>query len=194
MKPEPARVGHRGNAVQFGGRNIAVDVSGLPSVNGWFTNNTASGSAFAILDEAQYNTLLFAEAGQGAGNAANQSEARDIIVGTPNNVLGKTVTLSQADANSNGIVVDGNDIVLGHDQFYAVVDGDGVTVIKGGAVRNWQEAAPELGLDVELPFQVDLFQHEERPLASIVYLSARLKQQRHRVYRTVTHIGELQAI
>ena len=65
------------------------------------------------------------------------------------------MTLARADADSNGILVDGSDVELGHDEYYAVIENGSVTVIKGGAARNWQEDAPEPELDSALPFKIE---------------------------------------
>ncbi len=148
---------NKGNAARFSGRKVDVDVNSMPALQGWFSNRASNGNPYAILDEAQYNTLLFAEANNPANQpGAEKSDSRDIIVGTPNPVLGKEVTLARADADSNGIVVDGSDVELAHDEYYAVVEDGAVTVIRAGAARNWQDDAPELRLDAELPFKIEV--------------------------------------
>ena len=144
-----------GSAVQFGGRQLDLDVNAIPALGNWFTNTAANGANFAVLDEAQYQTLALAEVdAAGKPSAADGSDLKDVIVGTANDVGGKTLTLARAEAAGNGIVVDGGEIFLGHDEYYAVAGEDGITVIKGGAVHNWQEKATDVELDVDIPYRM----------------------------------------
>jgi hypothetical protein len=161
-----------GNAARFGGRKVAVDPAQTPAVQVWFTNTTANGTAWAILDEAQYNTLLFAEAAAPGGPAGRQFDSRDIIVGTQNGVIGKDITLVRADAEGNGIRVDGSDVELAHDKYYAIAEGDEITVIKGGAARNWQDEAQGLSLDVQAPYRIEVPESGQKMFFEKTLLSA----------------------
>ncbi len=146
-----------GNAVQFSGRRMKLDAGEIPALGGWFTNATATSAAYAIIDEAQYQTLAFAEADdQGGADGSGAVEAKDVIVGTSNVVGGATLTLANADAAGNGILINGENVFLGHDQYYAMADESGITVIKGGAVHNWQEEVGDAEMSVEVPYKVEI--------------------------------------
>jgi hypothetical protein len=47
-------------------------------------------------------------------------------------------------------------VFLGHDQYYAMADESGITVIKGGAVHNWQEEVGDAGMTVDVPYKVEI--------------------------------------
>lgn len=146
-----------GNAVNFAGRKMKVDVNHLPVMQGWFTNTAADGRKYAVLDEAQYRTLVYADANiNGRQAASGNTEARDVIVGTSSTLNDAPVMLTEADSGGNRIDVNGNEVFLAHDNYYAEVDGDGVSVIKAGTVHYWQEDKGRVNLDVELPHNIEV--------------------------------------
>jgi hypothetical protein len=147
-----------GQVVTVAGRTLTSDaITNLVEAVDWFSNTTADGKQYAVLDEAQYRTLANASVMASPSTAEQQRDQRDVIVGTPNRVAGQDLKLESSDDFGNGLQIGGTPIVLPHEQYLVVNNGAELSVIKAGAVRGWQEDAEEVvELEVEAPFEVEL--------------------------------------
>ena len=154
---------NEGLVVRVSGRNVAVPMLGdIPLLGRLFQSSTANGRRYAMLDEAQYRTLLQ------TGERARQSgirlpdntsdyDRRDVVVGTPNTTAGEDFTLLQGGSTYNGITIDGTRVDLPHNKYLAIDNGSYVTVLRGTEMRNWQEQfqdVPEPATTVAQPLQV----------------------------------------
>ncbi|MFC1497077.1 hypothetical protein ACFLS1_01205 [Verrucomicrobiota bacterium] len=164
---------NRGNAVSVAGNTIDLDVNNVPVVNNWFSNTTATGKKYAILDEAQYRTIVQANAAlSGESLDSERMEKKEVILGTPNGVNGINFTLSDADNDANGLLIEGSEINISHDQYYAVADGKKVSVLKAGELHNWQEEGSDINMEVSIPYKLDIPQAGVRVCFEKTLLSA----------------------
>ena len=154
---------NEGLVVRMSGRNVAVPTLGdIPLLGRLFESNTSGGQRYAVLDEAQYRTLL--QTGKRAGrsgtrlpDSTSDYDRRDVVVGTPNTTAGQEFTLLQGGADYNGIMVDGTRVDLPHHKYLAIDNGGYVTVLKGTEMRDWMEHvqdSPEPAAAVVEPFRV----------------------------------------
>jgi hypothetical protein len=121
-----------------------------------FSNTTTSGKRYAVLDEAEYRTLI-QSADVADGNAPTEKTTkRKVIVGTDNRVADVSFSILQSDADYNGIQIDQTTVNLPNDKYLAIDNGDHVSVLRTGAVRDWQEDASEIDLTAPTPYSVDL--------------------------------------
>ncbi|MCX7049276.1 MAG: hypothetical protein NTX50_27795 [Candidatus Sumerlaeota bacterium] len=158
---------NEGRVVSVAGMNLnggALRGTGL--LTPLFTAQTANGRKYAVLDEAQYQTLAQAAQQTDAfdlpapeGVPIGRQDKREVIVGTPNTVVGQQFRLGQSAAFSNGLIVDGTQIELPNNRYLAVDNGGYITILKAGAVREWQEkdAAPVTLVAPEPPLPEAIF-------------------------------------
>jgi hypothetical protein len=146
-----------GQVVTVAGAAVGVaSVRNAPVVSDWFTNRTSDGRNFAVLDEAQYRTLLQTAANPDGNPGPTRPEQRAVVVGTDSRVAGEDVRLVRGGAEYNGLAVGGSEIELPHEKYLVVDNGSYASVIKTGALRNWQEERPavELAVAEDLPIAV----------------------------------------
>ncbi len=127
------------------GSNVKVPLLGdIPLLGKLFHERLQEGQRYAILDEAEYRTLLDAGNRISAGQQDSVVDAtdRDVIVGSWNTAAGQDFRLATGGETYNGLMVNGSTIDLPHDRYLAIDNGGVVTVIHGGQVRDWQDAAP----------------------------------------------------
>ncbi len=144
-----------GNVVPVSGAKlILTNASSIPVLGTNFSNRTADGRSYALLDEAEYTTLL-----QSGGQAAQPKspEQRKVIVGTLNRIANEDLKISRSDANWNGILVGGTEITLAHDKYLVVDNGAYVSVLKAGEVANWQDhQEASVKIDTSDDYRVEL--------------------------------------
>lgn len=156
---------NQGQAVSVAGKNINVgDVVNAPVIGDFFSNTTNGGQHYAILDEAQLQTLnqlgdvveKTSQLGE-TSHGIEQHGKRDVILGTSNVVAGQEFRLSGASVASNTLAVADAEIDLPHDRYLAFANDGYVTVLKAGQVRGWNEApTEEISLIDEKPAPIEI--------------------------------------
>lgn len=103
-----------GSVVQVSGQEIAnPSVESNPALAGLFTSTLADGRSYAVLDQAQYQTII--EAARNLGGPAvlgSNPSRRDVIVGSRNKLANETVVISESGADFNGLTVSGTELNL----------------------------------------------------------------------------------
>lgn len=114
----------------------------------------ANGLTYAIIDQAQYRTLLELQtaAGQAAADSRRQLTAVTTDALLANGMTGKVVL---AQDRSNTLDVVGNSITLPHDARLVLWNGQNMTVVSTGAVQPFTQpiTAPEA---IEVPLNIDV--------------------------------------
>ena len=140
---------NEGKVISTTGKNIALsNASEFPVIGSAFQGNqTAQGTNYAILDDAQLKTLY--DLNRGFGDKELQSQLDndkvkgqqniDFIVGTRNKIAGLGLTNSYTNIETNGFVFQDTEIKVPHDHYLAIDNGDYLTIIKAGQSRNWLE-------------------------------------------------------
>jgi len=134
-----------GQSVALASRNIFVD-PGAARAAGIEWKNGANGVTYAVLDEGQLLSLMDIE--QRVSNDAKavvpQGDVRqDTVVGTPAALPnGATVNIARALDRANTYSYIGNDVTVGHDDYFLVNNGGYLTAVKSARMRHWT-AEPE---------------------------------------------------
>jgi hypothetical protein len=150
-----------GMVARVKGRAVKGHVlDGIPQLGKRFQTRTKEGQHYAVLDEAEYQTLLDAErrASGKQGDFAATATERDVIVGSANSTAGQAFTLATGGEHYNGLIVNGSTIDLPHNRYLAIDNGDFVTVLHSNRIRDWQDVAeaptsliPTASQTIEIP-------------------------------------------
>ena len=143
---------NEGQVVTVAGTQVPL-VADIPVLGRLFTNRTSEGRRYAVLDEAQYRTMVLS-AGKMAP-AVPVQENRQVVVGTDNEVGGQKFGLSGSDAGYNRIKVGGEEVVLPHDKYLAVENDERVSIIKAGDIHDCQEKR-DISFDLSVPYRIEL--------------------------------------
>ncbi len=148
---------NKGQVVPVAGKTVRLpSVTNMAVIGENFSNATAGGRNYAVLDEAQYRTLVQSADALRNNSSASPSEQRQVIVGTTNSVATEDFQIARSDADYNDIQIDGTRISLPNDKYLAIDNGDSLSVLKAGEVRDWQDDATEVQLETPESCSVDL--------------------------------------
>jgi len=167
-----------GQVVTFVGHNLSgVGTNACSALTDVFSNRTDDGRYYAVLDEAQYRTFVQSGEKRGSVDGVRGDARREVIVGTPNSVVGEQFKLVESGATYNGLALGGTTVNVPHDKYLVVGNGANISVLKGGAARDWQDkdevevaltdaetfsvSIPEIG--TELLFEKTLLSAGESP-------------------------------
>ncbi|HUU43472.1 MAG TPA: hypothetical protein VMX57_06815, partial [Planctomycetota bacterium] len=146
---------NRGQKVQVASVNLNTDAT---RANGLGVNFTVgnNGLSYAVIDEAQFRTLMeFSEANGEVVVGANPSE-QDAIVGTDALVANGMVANTEFAAdNWNRLNILDNPIRLAHERYVLIDNGEYLTAVRAGAMQHWtQKSAPVVF--VQVPQTIDV--------------------------------------
>lgn len=147
-----------GQKIQIGSINLDVAAPQANSLGVGFTAGN-NGVNYAVVDEAQFRTLMQLDADNSADGriAVPNTRRQDTIVGTDALLAnGWVANASFAQDRRNTIDINGNAIVLPHEKYILVDNGGYLTAVRAGEMQHWTQEAPpiqfaEVPQDIEVP-------------------------------------------
>ena len=134
---------NRGQKVNVSSINVnaGADTAGNLGIS-FITGN--NGVRYAVVDEAQFRTLMEVDAGRRDDRVDANERYQDTIVGTDallaNDWVGNVLQSSDAD---NTLDINGNPIRLSHEKYILIDNGRFLTAVRAGQMQHWtQEAEP----------------------------------------------------
>ncbi len=128
-----------GQVVTVSGRRIPIEeVSKLQALKRAFSGRTSDGRAYGILDEAQYRTLIEIS-NQTTASGIDETVTREVAVGTGNEIADEHFRVARSGSGWNEFTLGGVRVRTPHDRYFAIDNGDYVSVIKAGETHIWTE-------------------------------------------------------
>ena len=148
---------NKGQKVAVNSMNVNVDT---PAANSLGINFTAgdNDTHYAVIDDAQFRTIMELEARRGgaAGHVPSNQRIQETIVGT--DVLlanGMIANDSFAGDLGNTMDINGNAIDLPHEKYILISNGSYLTVMRAGQMQHWTEPIADVRF-AEVPQTIDV--------------------------------------
>lgn len=173
-----------GQKVQVSSTNLDVAAPEANTLGVTFRKG-ANGVTYAVIDDAQFRTLMQMDArNSGDGRVAERNDrTQDTIVGT-DALLANDMTANVRFAGDadNGLDLNGNDIRLAHGSYVLIDNGRFLTAVRPGEMHHWTETSPafrlaHVPLEIEVPrvgqsvkFEKTLVEPEDELVLSATYV------------------------